>query len=71
MPQGLRATPTVGLAAQAVPRMLGGWADQCSRVLPSAQMSLCTLMNATFSVLDEVCANKTTAVSLKVTMTTL
>nr|XP_053767195.1 adhesion G protein-coupled receptor E1 [Desmodus rotundus] len=30
-------------------------------------MSLCTLMNATFSVLDEVCANKTTAVSLKST----
>ncbi|XP_035888178.1 adhesion G protein-coupled receptor E1 [Phyllostomus discolor] len=32
------------------------------------QMSFCTLMNATFSVLDEACANKTTVVSLESTV---
>lgn len=71
MPRGLRATLTEGLVAQAGPGVLGGRADQCSRMLPFAQMSFCTLMNTTFSVLDEACANKTIAVSLEVTMASL
>ena len=35
------------------------------------QVSFCALMNATLSVLDNVCENKTTVVSLKVTLKSL
>ncbi|XP_014306533.1 adhesion G protein-coupled receptor E1-like, partial [Myotis lucifugus] len=38
---------------------------QVETAVEPEDVSFCALMNATFSVLDETCANKTTAVSLK------